>query len=540
MEKTYIFGHKNPDTDAVTSAIALSYLKNQLGENTEPRVLGSISKETKYALDTFHVKEPKYLDHVYLQIKDVLYHKNYYLPDTTSILDTYETLLDKGITGIPLVKENREFSGLITVKMILKELVNGNFTSLHTSYENILHVLKAESILKFDDEIDGSIIAAAFRSTTFMNSVHLDSSSILIVGDRHSIIEYAVMSKVKLLIIVGNGEIHPEHIEIAKENHVNIIRTAYDSFHTAKLLDLSSYVKNVTAGDYPTCFDENTIFSEFLEKSRKLKHNNYPIVNKKGICQGLIRITDIMEKNRKKVILVDHNEADQSVAGLEEAEIVEIVDHHRIGDLTTSNPINFRNMAVGSTNTIVYCMYQENHIEIPQNIAGIMISGILSDTLNLTSPTTTDKDREAVRVLAPIAGVDATTYALDMLKAGTSFDGMTEEEIINIDCKLYPIGDEKIAIAQVFAFNIDSVLSKKEAFLEAMENELSKNGYTGMVVVVTDILANGSYFLYTEHLTSIMEEAYPGISVQEGFFQDGCVSRKKQVVPAIVNAVSGN
>ena len=526
MEKIYIFGHKNPDTDAVTSAIALSYLKNQLGENTEPRVLGNISKETKYALNTFHVKEPKYLDHVYLQIKDVLYHKDYYLPETTSILDTYETLLDKEITGIPLVKENREFSGLITVKMILKELVNGDFTSLHTSYENILHVLKAEPILKFDDEIDGSIIAAAFRSTTFMNSIQLNSSSILIVGDRHSIIEYAVMSKVKLLIIVGNGEIHPEHIEIAKENHVN--------------LDLSSYVKNVTEGDVPTCFDENTIFSEFLEKSKKLKHNNYPIVNKKGICQGLIRITDIMQKNRKKVILVDHNEADQSVDGLEEAEIVEIVDHHRIGDLTTSNPINFRNMAVGSTNTIVYCMYQENHIEIPQNIAGIMMSGILSDTLNLTSPTTTEKDREAVRILAPIAGVDATTYALDMLKAGTSFDGMTEEEIINIDCKLYPIGDEKIAIAQVFTFNIDSVLSKKAAVLEAMENELSKNGYTGMIVVVTDILANGSYFLYTEHLTSIMEEAYSGISVREGFFQEGCVSRKKQVVPAIVNAVSGN
>lgn len=247
-----------------------------------------------------------------------------------------------------------------------------------------------------------------------------------------------------------------------------------------------------------------------------------------------------MEKNRKKVILVDHNEADQSVAGLEEADIVEIVDHHRIGDLTTSNPINFRNMAVGSTNTIIYCLYQENHVDIPRNIAGIMASGILSDTLNLTSPTTTQKDKEAVNYLAKIAGIDASTYALDMLKAGTSFDGMTEEEIINIDCKLYPIGEEKIAIAQVFTFNIDSVLSKKEQFLEAMENELSKNGYTGMIVVVTDILANGSYFLYTEHLKSIMEEAYSGLSVTEGFFQEGCVSRKKQVVPTIVNAISGN
>ena len=537
MEKTYIFGHKKPDTDSVTAAISLSYLKNQLGENTEPKILGDINKETKFVLDYFNIKTPKYLYDVKLQIKDLNYHKGYFLNENTSIIDTYNYMLEKNITGIPLVKENNIFSNLITVKMICKDLISGNFTKLNTSFENITKVLKAETLLNFDKEINGSIIAATYRSTTFLENLKLDNDTILIVGDRHSVIEYAVNSSIKLLVIVGNNEIKEEHLEIARKNKVNVIRTSYDSFHTSKLIGLSNYIKNVSSDSNIETFDENDYYDDFIIKSSKLGHNNYPIIDKNGVCHGLIRITEITEKRKKKVILVDHNEASQSVLGLDEAEILEIVDHHKIGDLTTKQPITFRNMTVGSTNTIIYSLYKENRIEIPINIAGIMISGILSDTLALTSPTTTDNDRKVVNELAKIIGFDYMEYANKMFKAGTSLKGQTKEEIINTDIKLFPVNDKKFAVSQVFTLNVEEILNEKEEYIKLIE-EIKNNKECELVVLcITDIIKNGSYILFTRGNEDQLSLAFNTNNIEQGHYIDGCVSRKKQIVPFIMDII---
>ena len=537
MDKIFIFGHKKPDTDTVTSSIALSYLKNKLGYNSEARVLGPINKETKFVLDYFKVKEPKYLNDVKLQLKDLNYHRNYFLNENTSVSDVYNFLMDKNITGIPIVDSNNKFKGLVTLKTIIKELLNSDQTLINTSFDNLTKVLKANTLVKFDDEIEGNILAATYRSTTFLENLKLDNKTILIVGDRHSVIEYAVNSGIKLLIIVGDNEIKEEHIEIARKNKVNIIRTSLDSFHTAKLIGLSNYIKNLITEDSIETFDENDYYDDFLIKSSKLGHNNYPIIDKKGICHGLIRITEITEKNRKKCILVDHNEAEQSVLGLDEAEILEIVDHHKIGDLTTNQPINFRNMTVGSTNTIIYSLYKESKIEIPKEIAGLMISGILSDTLALTSPTTTELDKFTVNELSRIIGFDYTKYASEMFKAGTSLEGKTKEEIVNEDIKIFPVEDKKFAVSQVFTLNYEEILNEKDKYIEIIE-EIKINKECELVLLcVTDIIKNGSYILYTKDNEEQIGLAFNIKDIEQGYYLSGYVSRKNQLVPNIIDII---
>ncbi len=537
MEKVYILGHQKPDTDSITSAISLSYLKNKLGMNTVPARLGDINDETKFVLDYFDVPVPVLLEDVKLQLKDLNYHKDYYVNYHTSIEDAYQYMQDKGITGVPVVDNNKKFIGLVTVKNIVKDLINGDFSLLKTSYDNIVGTLDGEEILKFDDEINGNILAASYRSTTILNNVTLGSNHILIVGDRHSVIEYAIKSKVKLLIIVGNNEIKEEHLELAKENKINIIRTGYDTFHTTKVIGLSNYLGNVISGDRPYTFDEGTYYDDFVIKTSKLKHNNYPIISKDGVCKGLIRITEITDKKRKKVILVDHNEFEQSVEGLDEAEIIEIVDHHKIGSISTKNPINFRNMSVGSTNTIVYQMYKENMINIPKGIAGLMLAGILSDTLSLTSPTTTDVDKEVVLELSNILNIDYQEFALKMFKAGTSLQGKTVEDIVNADIKAFNSDDLTFAVSQVFTLDIDSVFEKKQEYIDYI-NVLAKNrDYRLVVLVITDIIRNGSYLLYTDDAGDIISDSFNFMDVEQGIYVDGVVSRKKQIVPAIMDSI---
>ena len=537
MDKIYILGHQKPDTDSITAAISLSYLKNQLGMNTIPVRIGNANSETRYVLDYFNIKMPPLIEDVKLQLKDLFYHKDYYLNYHTSILDAYHFMINRGITGIPIVNNENKFIGLVTLKVIMNDMIDGNIYEVNTSYQNIINALDGEEVLKFDEEIKGNVLAATYKSTTFMDTVLLDDTSILIVGDRHSVIEYAIKSGVKMIIVVGNNYIKPEHIEMAREKHINIIRTKFDSFKTTKTIDLANYVYTIIPNEEPYTFNESDYYDEFVIKTGKLKHNNYPVIGKNGICKGLIRITDITEKNRKKVILVDHNEISQTVEGIDEAEIVEIVDHHKIGDISTKNPINFRNMSVGSTNTIIYEMYKESNIEIPPQIAGIMLAGIVSDTLILTSPTTTSLDKIAVSNLAKIANVDYQKFALDMFKVGTSLKGKTIPEIVNTDIKAFVNDNNIFAVSQVFTLDIDSIMSKKDEYIAYINKFAEDRGYKLVLLVITDIIKNGSYLLYTTNSSEIISDSFNIMNIEEGTYIDGVVSRKKQIVPKLMDNI---
>jgi len=537
MRKTFIFGHKKPDTDSVMASISLSYLKNQLGKNTEAYALGDLNEETKFALNYFDTKEPKYLNDVKLQIKDVKYHKNCVGDQHNSVYDSYNYMTNKGITGLPIVDNNKKFIGMVSIKGIAKELINGNFDYLKTSYENIIKTMGGQPILKFDDEISGKILVASYRSTSFIENVELNKNTILIVGDRHSIIEYAVNSGIKLIILTNSGYIKDEHLKIARENNVNIIKTNLDTFHVSKTIALCNYIKTIVTTKDIICFDENDYLNDFIEISNKVKHTNYPIVDRHNKCLGLLRLADISEKSKKQVILVDHNETEQSVDGIEEAEILEVIDHHKIGNINTNIPINFRNMAVGSTNTIIYQLYEERNIEIPKNIAGLMLSGILSDTLLLNSPTTTDRDKIAVKELSRITNIDYEKYGIEMLKAGTSLEGKTKEEKLYNDFKVFNIENKKIGIGQIFTMNPNEILNELTDYVELIETISKTKNYFIIGLFIVDILTNGSYIIYNSSSQTILENTFNINSLKQGDYIKGCISRKKQIIPNIIDAL---
>lgn len=537
MDKILIFGHKNPDTDSVCGTISLAYLKKQMGLNVEPRILSEINAETAFALKKFKVVVPKYLNDVKLQLKDVKYKKSFYIYENTSIFASYNYLTDKAITGIPLVDDKKHFVGYVSLKEIASDLVMNDSNVLDTSFDAIKETLNASKTYKFNEHITGNVMAVTLPYRLFMDTVPVDENSILIVGNSEHIINYAIKKKVKMLIIITNHSLTKEQIALAKKNKVNIIITPYDTFKTSRIILMANPIKSIRRNTSAICFDPNDYLSDFLDVSNKLKHTNYPIVNSKGICEGMLRVIDTHEYNKKKVILVDHNEQAQSVDGLDEAQILEIVDHHNIGDINTFTPINFRNMAVGSVNTIIYNLYDEQGVKIPKEIAGLMLSGIISDTLLLASPTTTDLDKEVAKKLAKLAKVDLKKYGLELLSSGVSIEGMSITDVIYKDFKSYNINENKFAVGQVFTTDFKDYEKDLPEYIDELNNIAKSNDYKIAALFVTDIINNNSYLIYNDKAKDYLTESFNIIDIKEGILIKGVISRKKQIVPPIMSVL---
>lgn len=538
MNKVFIFGHKKPDTDSVCSAISLSYLKNKLGYNTVPMVLGEINNETKFVLNHFNVEGPNYLNDVKLQIKDLDYLKDVFVNKSMSIFATYNYMNEQKISNVPVVDSNNKFLGTTSMKDIATDAITGEEEVLNTSYDNIVDVLKGKALLKFDEDIKGNLLVASFKNSTFLENVKLDKDTILIVGDRHRIIEYAVESGVKLIILTGSSRIKDEHIEIAKKNKVNIIKTDYFSFRVARLIRLSNYVDTILNNENIIYFDELEDVKDFIDIATKTRYSYFPVVNKAGDCLGTIKLADSSNKHKKQVILVDHNEFEQSVDGLDEADILEIIDHHKLGTIGTSLPINFRNMPVGSTCTIIYMLYRENNVPIPKTIAGILLSGIISDTLLLVSPTTTDIDRKVSRDLSEIAEINMEEYAMEMFKAGSVLKGKNHEEILYTDFKTFTINNKKVGVSQISTVNTDEFENASKEYIELIEKIAKNNDYYILVLLVTDILNNGSYIYYNQASEDILNNCFNVEHLNQGYYLEGIISRKKQVIPNIMEVLN--
>ena len=536
MDKVYIFGHRYPDTDSITSAIALEYLKKSLGIYAEARTLGELNDETVYILDRFNIKHPKYLNDVKLQIRNVLYHKGIYINENCSILEVYDYMNANNVTGVPVVDDELHFKDIVTAKTLLSNSLDSTNDILYTSYDNIIKALEGTEILRFDEEIKGRVNAVSYKSTTFIDNFDFKNDDILLVGDRHSIIEKAINMKVKLLIITGDNNVKEEHIKLAKENKVNIIKTKYNTFKTSRRIMLSDYIKTLFDGRRAYTIQERDYYDDVIEKTKELGFNNYPVVDSKGICKGLFRVTDIVHKNKKKVILVDHNESSQSVGGLDEAEILEVIDHHKIGDISTNNPINFRNMTVGSCNTIIYQMYKESRVNIPKEIASIMMGGIISDTLALTSPTTTSVDIEVMKALEEISGLNYKEYAKEIFNSSIKLNEKSEAELINLDIKSFHYGNGRtFKVSQVVTMNSKDILTRKDKIIEELNKIRLDKDLDFVLLLITDISKNGSYILYSDTTIShnMLSRAFNKDSYQ-GMFLPLVVSRKKQVIPLIM------
>lgn len=536
MEKVYIFGHKKPDTDSVAGAISFAYLKRKLGINAEARILSEVNKETIYALNRFGFEVPKYLNDVKVELKDIKYNKNYYANQNDSIFNVYNTFNEHGITGIPLVDDHKKFVGYVSLKELANELIKGDTNEINAKFMDIVDVLNASSYYKFDDFIGGNVLAVALPFAQFSDFINIYEDTILICG-RDSIIEDAVKHKARLIIVVANKELTKEEIDLIRFNKVNVIVTPYDTFKTSRLITLANPIKTIKRSSSAVCFGPNDYLTDFVEISNKLKHTNYPIVNSKGYCDGMLRLIDTNLITRKKVILVDHNEPSQSADGLNEADILEIVDHHNIGKISTLLPINFRNMSVGSVNTIIYTLYKENNIEIPSDIAGLMLSGIISDTLLLASPTTTELDKQVAKDLANIAEVDLYKYGKELLKSGVSNDGLTINEIVYKDFKSYVTGEVKFGIGQVFTTDFKEYSDRLNEYVDELNHIADNNDYKVACLFVTDILENNSYLLFNDGAKEYLNDAYELSDIKEGEKLMGVISRKKQMVPPIMGVL---
>ncbi len=533
-DKIYVFGHRNPDTDSVAAAISLAYLKNKLGVNAEAAVLSSVNLETKYALNYFNVSEPIFLNDVKIKVSDLDYTKNYSVTERDSINDAYVKMVEAGISKIPVVDDKSKLLGIITMKDIAHEQFSDSIDKIDSTYDNIMEAIDGEEVLRIDNDIKGRMFVASYKSSTIKENVKFDNNDILIVGDRHSIIEYAIECGVKLLIVTGPNTIKKEHIELAKKHGVNIINTKHNTIITARRFNLANNISTLPYTKNILCISEHENVSDFMTIANKTRYSYYPVINEDDECIGILRLSDVSYDNRQKVILVDHNNYEQSAIGLDEADILEIIDHHNIGSIGTNMPINFRNMPVGSTNTILYKLYLENNIDIPKDIAGLMLSGILSDTLILSSPTTTDLDKEAVLVLSKIAEVDYNEYGLDMLKAGSSLKGKTYEEVLYTDYKTYPVGDKRIGLGQLSTTNPDEILEVMNDYVDLLNEVADANDYYLVCLFVTDIISKGSYVLYSKRAEDILRKVYKNEELTEGTFLEGVVSRKKQILPGIM------
>ena len=532
----YIFGHKSPDTDTVCSSIALSYLKNEMGEKTIPKVLGNINNETKFVLDYFGVPVPSYLNDVRVRIKNVKYDKKAYINENKSIDEAFKLMQKRNITAIPLVNDEKKLTGYVTLKELAKYLINGNREFVDTTLDNIIETINAKVIVKCDDVIKGNTFIAGLSFKALEQAIDLNSDDILIVGDRYKVLDYAIKSKVKLVIIPLNVNLDKKVIKKARENGVNMIASELDSFQIATKITLSNYIKNININKNPVTVNNEDYFSDFRTMTHKVNHTNYPVINNKGECLGLIRLTGPNDYDKQKVILVDHNNLAQSVDGIEEADILEIIDHHNLGAIGTNVPINFRSKPVGCTSTMLYEMYLEAKVNIPKEIAGLMLSAILSDTLLLTSPTTTEDDRFAAVKLASIAKVDIDKYGLEMIKAASSIDGMSVRDLIKSDFKNYVVGTKTLGIGQVMTLDFDKIKENMDEYVNVL-NEMADNNYSVVVIFITDIIKNGSYVIYNSEASEVIEDSFGLKDVYEGVFLPKMVSRKKQILPNILSVM---
>lgn len=536
MDEVLVFGHRNPDTDSVCGSIALAHLKRELGLNANPYILSEINKETEFVLNKFNIKKPMFLNDVKVKIKDVLYHKDYYMNELSSIYKTYDFINSKGITGIPLVNNEKKFIGYVSLKEIASEMIVNFTNKIKCGFSNLIETLDSDKYLKFNDYIEGNIVSVTFDVNTFKDKVELNKESILIVGDRIDIIDYAIEKCVKLIVLVGGISLSDEYEEKLRNKKINVVCTPFTSFKVSRLITLANEIKSIKRQENAICLEETDYLTDFIDISNTTKHTNYPIVSKNGDCQGMLRLIDTNEFNKYKVILVDHNEKKQSVVGLEEAEILEIIDHHNMSGINTSMPINFRNMSVGSVCTIVYFLYKENNVLIPKDIAALLMSGIISDTLLLKSPTTTEYDKEVLHKLSLLTGIDYEKYGMELLKSGINNEGLSIKDIIYKDFKSYTCNGKKIGIGQVMTTDFSEYKEKIDEYVNELNN-LSNNDYEVMALFVTNILTNNSYVIYNSSAENIIKNSYDLTEMYQGYMLENVLSRKKQILPNLISVV---
>lgn len=539
--KVYVIGHKNPDTDSICSAIAYAELKRRItGKFYEARRAGQINEETKYILDRFGVEPPEFLDNVSLQVKDMDINRMKGIDGNVSIKDVWEMMKARNMKTMPIVSGD-SLEGLITIGDIATSYMDVHDSKIlakaQTPYENIKKALDGSMVSSASSAqyTDGKVAIAA--SGTDIMEDFIEKGDLVILGNRYEAQLCAIELEAACMVICQGTKVPDLIKRLAEEKGIAIISTPHDAFTAARLINQSIPVRYFMSRENLTTFDADELVDDIRETMAKKRYRDFPVLDEKGRFIGFISRRRLLGARKKKVILVDHNERSQSIDGISDAEILEIIDHHRIGSVETVEPVFFRNQPVGSTSTIVAQMYKENYVEISKTMAALMCSAIISDTLLFRSPTCTPADRRTCEELAGIAGINMEELARSMFNAGSDLSGKTAEEICAMDFKQFVCGDMTFGVGQISSMDREE-LDEIKGKLEPAMNELMKEKELNMLFfMLTDVMEESSDILWAgPGARELIAEAF-GAGDGENFRLDGVVSRKKQMVPAIMGAL---
>ena len=541
-EKIYVIGHKNPDTDSICSAIAYADLRQKVtGQVHEAKRAGHVNDETAYVLDRFGVEAPKLLTDVRLQVRDLDIHEMQGLKPNASIRDTWERMRQEQAKTLPIVKDD-ELVGVVSTGDIAKSYMDVYDSEIlskaRTQYRNIVKTLDGTMITGNEHGYFMRGKVAIGASSPNLMEEFIEKDDLVILGDREEAQACAVNIDASCMVICKDAEVSPKLIQKAKEQSIVIIQTPYDTFTTARLINQSIPVKFYMTSGPLTMFRMNDYVDDIKDIMAKKRFRDFPILDRHGRFKGFISRRRFLGASKKKVILVDHNERSQAVDGIEEAEIIEIIDHHRLGDIETVSPITFRNQPVGCTATIINQMYEENEIEVPREIAGLLCGAIISDTLLFRSPTCTQTDKIAASALALIAGIKIEDFAREMFSAGSNLKDKSPEEIFYQDYKKF-IGEGNVSfgVGQISSMDSEELKEIKEKLMPFMVSECGRHDITRVYFMLTNILEESTELLfYGEGSQQMAEIAFEKKPDGDAFCLPGVVSRKKQLIPAMMEA----
>ena len=539
----YVTGHKNPDSDSICAAYAYAEFKNKIGDiETIACRLGNVNQETQYILDYFNAEAPQLLKTVKLKVEDLQFDNISPVSPDISLKTAWSIMRDKNIKTLPVADENDHLLGVLAVANLTSCYMdiwdNRILAKSNTTLDNIIDTLSAKVAYVNEDRkcFPGKIAVTAMQPDTM--SEHIEEGDIAIVGDREEAQAALINLNVSLMIVTGGYAPSEKIISLAKEHGVTIIVTQHDSFTASRLIVQSIPVGYVMVKENIVSFTTDDLVDDIKGIMTETRFRSYPVLDQNGRVVGTVSRYHLISNHKKKVMQVDRNERGQSVDGLEDAEVLEIIDHHRVADIQTNNPIYFRNEPVGSTSTIVAKCFFENGIRPSRKAAGLLCGAIISDTLLFRSPTCTPQDQYICKKLAEIAGINIEEFAKEMFKAGTSLKGKTVEQIFNTDFKPFTIEGTKVGISQVNTMDIEGFMPLKEEMLNYMDQKAKEAGLEMVLLLLTDILNEGSEILVTGAKPEIVEKAFKITLKDKGAFLPGVLSRKKQVVPPITNAIT--
>lgn len=543
-EIVYVSGHKNPDTDSICSAIAYSYLLNATNKyNAVPVRLGEVNRETEYVLKRFGVEHPVLLKTVKQKVEDLNYDKVTVFSKDLTLKTAWFLLKQQNLKSAPILDEHGQLLGLLSTSNIIEGYMDQWDSEIlkkaKTPVENVIDTLEANVIYLNEalKVINGDIHIAAMSGNEAKKRIH-ENDVVIVGGDRSDDLEELISVKPSLIILTGSLTSNEHVVNKCKEQGISIVSTPFNTYQTSQQIVQAVPVEYVMIkGDIKTFSTDDTL-DYMKEVMSETRYRGYPVIDLNNRCVGSISRFALLKGLRKKVILVDHNERGQSIPGIEEADILEIVDHHRVADIQTVGPLLFRGEPLGSTATIVTRMFEEQDVEMPSHIAGLLLGAVVSDTLLFKSPTCTPVDTKIAKKLAEIAGVDIQEFAMEMFKAGTSLVGKTVDEIFNQDFKKFSFDNLQVGVAQVNSMDIEGFLPYKKDMLDYMNKFAEDNNLEFTLLLLTDIINANSEIFVGGPRPELVEKAFNVQLTDRQGTLEGVISRKKQVVPAITAVMS--